>query len=149
MVDGPSNAHLGAVLGTCLVVVTGAWLPWVRKSVRYLDGDPYVTGEWLQGLSTGFEGFDILILGAVAVAVVVALLSRYCGWYADIGLVAPGAVVLWIAGKVTAEYRAVDHYVIRPGLVLVLVGGLLLVGLGAKRPLRHVLVAGSDASPRR
>jgi len=149
MVDGPSNVHLGAVFGACLVVVTGTWLPWVRKSVRYLDGDPYVTGEWLQGLSTGFEGFDILILGAVAVAVVLALLSRYCGWYADIGLVAPGAVVLWIAGKVTAEYRAVDHYVIRPGLVLVLVGGLLLVGLGAKRPLRHVLVVGSDASPRR
>ena len=98
MVDGPSNAHLSAVLGACLVVVTGAWLPWVRKSVRYLDGDPYVTAEGLQGLWTGFKGFDILIIGAVAVAVVLALLSQYCGWWADIGLVAPGAVILWIAG---------------------------------------------------
>lgn len=131
MTDYDALGTRGVAVAT-LAVVAGSALPWVRKApAGYSDGEPYYTDELVWGLTAGFELSDALVvvpaLSALAVYLAVADRDRVVnGW----GIVC-ALPVLWFAGRRFETYWTGETYAVEPGLGLVLVGGILLVLIGA------------------
>jgi len=103
------------------------WLPWVENTPQYIDGEPYVTAIGLAGLRTGFgSSIDLLLILGLLPAVVGSLVLQRLKWVRDALVLLSGILVCWWVGELLYEYWSVDHYLIKPGIVVVLVSGILL-----------------------
>ncbi|SNZ16321.1 hypothetical protein SAMN06269185_2761 [Natronoarchaeum philippinense] len=138
----PSIAYLFASAVGAMLAVVGAWLPWVRKQpVGTTDGQLYYTSEWVSGLETGFQGFDVLgVLLAISIVLAV-FVARRKNWRPDGILIGAGGLLFLWGGATFNSYRTVDRYVIETGLYLVLVSGCLFVLLGVGTVLKRRFTA--------
>lgn len=138
----PSLPYVGAALGLCFFAGIGMWLPWVENTPQYLNGEPYVTGIGLPGLWWGYDSFDLLVAIGLVPALVGTLTFRRRIWLRDACVFLSGTLVSWWVGGLAYEYWSVDHYLLEPGIFLVLGSGLLFcllsAGAVAKRLGPHV-----------
>ncbi|WP_267643073.1 hypothetical protein [Haloarchaeobius amylolyticus] len=140
MRKSPSTSYLAATALAGVLAVASAWLPWVRKlPVGYTDGQPYYTSEFVAGMETGFRGTDMAILGPVAVALVVVVISRVRRWRPDVVVALAGAFVTLVGWTRFQTFAGVDRYAPEPGVYLALATGLLLLLTGGGAYLRGVV----------
>jgi len=125
--DQFSGRYTGSTVSLCLLALVGMWLPWVENTPQYMDGEPYVTAIGLAGLRTGFgSSIDLLLILGLLPAVVGSLVLQRLKWIRDALVLLSGILVCWWVGELLYEYWSVDHYLIKPGIVVVLVSGILL-----------------------
>ena len=137
-----SLKYAGATVFLCLLVLLGLWLPWVENTPQYLNGEPYVTTPDLTGHGYGFELVDKLALIVLIPAIVgTGALNRWKR-LRDVCVFLSGVLICWWVADGLYYYWSVDHYLIRPGIVVVLVSGFLLcvlsVGAASNRLVSRV-----------
>lgn len=134
VLERSSVKYAGAVICLCLLALFGMWLPWVENTPQYLNGEPYVTAIGLAGIRSGFDSsMDLLLVIGLAPAIVGGLFLQRWKWLRDALVLVSGVLVCWWIGGLLYEYWSTSHYLIRPGIVVVLVSGILLclLSLGA------------------
>jgi len=137
-----SIVYAGATICLCLLALSGTWIPWVENTPQYLNGESYVTAPDLAGQEWGFDtSFDLLVMIGLAPAIVGALFLQRWNWFRDALVLLSGILVCWWVGDLTYEYWGVEHYMLKPGVFLVLGSGLLLcllsVGAFSNRLTSH------------
>lgn len=122
-----SVKYAGVTVCLCLLVLFGMWLPWVENTPQYLDGEAYVTLPDLAGQEWGFDtAFDLLVLIGLTPAIVGILIFQRWKWLRDACVFLSGTLTCWWVGELLYEYWSVNYYLVKPGIVVVLVSGLLL-----------------------
>ena len=99
-----------------------------------MNGEPYVTAIGLAGIRSGFDSsMDLLLMIGLAPAIVGSLFLQRWKWLRDALVCLSGVLVCWWIGELLYEYWSTSHYLIKPGIVVVLVSGILLclLSLGA------------------
>ena len=127
----PSKREKG-ILVAVLVTLGGIVLPWVRKRpAGYTDGEPFYTDEWVWGLSPGVETLDLLLIAPAVSIVLVLVLLQNRALVRDAWVLVASVPILWYVGRAYSKYQRGSTYAVEPGLYLLLLGGGLLVLLGA------------------
>ena len=137
-----SFKYAGATVFLCLLVLPGLWLPWVENTPQYLNGEPYVTTPDLTGHGYGFDLADKLMLLGLIPAIVGTVAFQRWKWLRDTCVFLSGVLICWWIGDALYDYWSVNQYLIRPGIVVVLVSGFLLcilsVGAASNRLVSSV-----------
>jgi len=144
MPTAPSRAADALVLLAATLTVAGTWLPWVSKRpVRYVDGVPYTTDEYVLGMETGLHGMDFVVVLLAVGALGATALSRNRRVNSHWVALVAGTLLLWSHGRTLLEFRAVERYAVEPGLYLAVAGGLLFVLVGLRAPVAHLRGSGA------
>jgi len=139
MPDPPSRRYVAATVGAAVAAVVGAWLPWIHKRGRMMDGELVVTGEGVYGEAAGIGVLDWVVVLAAVVVVGAVLVGRIRDWRPDPVLIVAPLPILALAGLYLWYYSRVDRYIADPGIYLTLAGGILLVVIGIGPHFRDVV----------
>ena len=143
----PTLAYITVTVIAAVLAVVGAYLPWVQKRpVRYIDGYPYYTAEYVLGLEPGIWGIDPFVIILVGVVVTVVVLARYRTWRPESAVIGAGGLLLIGCGNFFYQYRSGERYVVEPGLYLLVISGLLFVLVGAGTILKRHMTTRTDES---
>lgn len=144
--DDPSlrGTGTGALVGAAPVIL-GCWFPWVRKlPVDYSDDQPIYTREYISGLEVGFRSLDYVLVVLTPIAIGTLVVARNRGVRVSGLLAVTGVVAAGLGTAPFLDFRAVDRYVVEPGLYPVLAGAAVLLALGVGGLVQRSTVAPSE-----